>query len=548
MNICKKCGAEFEIFDKDLEFYKKIDSPAPTFCPLCRLKRRMMFRNERHLYSRKCDLCNKDFLAIYDKNAGFPVYCYDCWWSHEWDAKKYAAEYNPNLPFFEQLKSLFNKVPHLGIVISYCENSEYANYTNYSKNCYLAFGCHESEDSYYGWRMHNGLACVDCTQTDRGKYLYECVDCNDGYELFFSQDCENCTDSYFLYDCKSCQDCMFSTGLRNKKNYIFNKKYTPEEYKTEKAKFDFGSNKALSEAKEIFKKFLLEYPRRALFIVNSENSFGDHIINSKDVRFGFNVKDIYEGAYLESCNELKDAMDSCFCGWPAELNYEGISAGCVNSYNVKFTSTSWTCVNVEYSESCHHSKDLFGCYGLRHKNSFCILNKQYEPSEYLALKKKIIEDMKARKEYGEFFPAELSPFAYNEAVVFDYYPLTREQALNQGFSWKEPNPKDYLPQVFDVPDKINDVPDSITKEILACEKCGKNYKIVAHELLFYRKFNLPIPRNCFDCRHQSRMHQRSSQNLYERKCDKCGTAIKSVYADNRPEKVYCEGCYLGEVY
>jgi len=38
---CQNCKKEFEITNDDFGFYKKIGVPAPTFCPECRLKRRM---------------------------------------------------------------------------------------------------------------------------------------------------------------------------------------------------------------------------------------------------------------------------------------------------------------------------------------------------------------------------------------------------------------------------------------------------------------------------------------------------------------------------
>ncbi|MBI4127278.1 hypothetical protein HY463_01065 [Candidatus Peregrinibacteria bacterium] len=548
MKVCINCGNSFEITDSDRAFYDKIKVPEPTFCPECRNQRRMIFRNERNLYQRKCDLCNKTFLAIYDVGSPFPVYCYDCWWSDKWDAMSYGKEYDKSRPFFDQIKDLFNQVPHLGIVTAYCENSDYANYTNYSKNCYLVFGCHAAEDCYYGWRMHDGLQCIDCAQLDKSKYCYECVDCDECYSLLFSQDCSHCSDSAFLYDCKSCQNCLFSAGLRNKQYCIFNKQYSKEVYEKEKGKLDFGSRKNIKDAGKKFAEFLREYPRRATFIINSENVSGDHIINSKNVELGFNIKNIYEGAYLESCEDLKDGMDSTFTGWPSELNYEGISAGCVNSYNCKFCDSSWTVSNLEYCNACHHSKDLFGCIGLRHKNEYCILNKQYAQSEYEELKKQIVADMNARKEYGEFFPAELSPFAYNESVACDYYPLEKKDASVKGYAWKDPNPKDYRVPTCEVQDHIRDIPDTITKEILACENCGRNYKIVSQELQFYKTNKLPIPIYCFNCRHQARMKQRNPGKLWRRECSKCKTAINTSYSPDRPEKVYCEKCYLEAVY
>jgi hypothetical protein len=65
IKICKQCNLNFDITDKDFEFYDKISPifnsekfqiPKPKFCPDCRQQRRFAFRNERNLYKRKCDL------------------------------------------------------------------------------------------------------------------------------------------------------------------------------------------------------------------------------------------------------------------------------------------------------------------------------------------------------------------------------------------------------------------------------------------------------------------------------------------------------------
>lgn len=61
---CKHCSANFDITDKDLEFYDNISPifagvkypvPSPTLCGDCRLQRKMPWRNERKLYKRECD-------------------------------------------------------------------------------------------------------------------------------------------------------------------------------------------------------------------------------------------------------------------------------------------------------------------------------------------------------------------------------------------------------------------------------------------------------------------------------------------------------------
>ena len=45
--------------------------------------------------------------------------------------------------------------------------------------------------------------------------------------------------------------------------------------------------------------------------------------------------------------------------------------------------------------------------------------------------------MKETGEYGEFLRPELSCFGYNESTAHTYYPTTKQQAMEQGFKWKD---------------------------------------------------------------------------------------------------------------
>ena len=85
IKTCKISGREFEITERDQEFYKKIGVPEPTLCPSERRRRRLAFRNERNLYPRKCDLSGEDVVSPYHAGASFPVYKSELWWGDEWD-------------------------------------------------------------------------------------------------------------------------------------------------------------------------------------------------------------------------------------------------------------------------------------------------------------------------------------------------------------------------------------------------------------------------------------------------------------------------------
>jgi len=201
-------------------------------------------------------------------------------------------------------------------------------------------------------------------------------------------------------------------------------------------------------------------------------------------------------------------------------------------------------------QCCQTAAHCFGCVGIR-KKEYCILNKQYTKDEYEELVPRIIEHMKSTREYGEFFPVELSPYHYNETTAQEYFPLEKEKVLSRGWKWEEELPftTGKETKTWDqIPENIDDVPEDIIDDILACEVTKKNFRITKQELLFYKKFRIPIPRLHPDERHRLRMAQRNPRHLWDRECGKCGKGMKTTYSPERSEIVYCEECYLKEVY
>lgn len=150
-------------------------------------------------------------------------------------------------------------------------------------------------------------------------------------------------------------------------------------------------------------------------------------------------------------------------------------------------------------------------------------------------------------EWGEFFPIALSPFSYNETVAQEYFPLTKEEALERGYKWRDDtntSPDSQRVRTVKLQDNIKDIPDSILDQVLTCESSGKPYKIQKAELKFYKKMNLPIPRFHPDIRHKKRLEFRNPRKLWTRTCDACKKEIQTTYAPGRPEKILCEECYL----
>ena len=156
--------------------------------------------------------------------------------------------------------------------------------------------------------------------------------------------------------------------------------------------------------------------------------------------------------------------------------------------------------------------------------------------------------MKKTGEWGEFFPITLSLQPYNYTVANDYFPLTEKTAKEKGITWKE------LPDIAtsgiktSVPNNIKETPSSITKEIIRCESCGKNYRIIAQELELSMKIDVPLSHYCANCRTLNLKNWKNPRKLWDRQCTKCSTSIQTTYSPDRPESVYCEKCYLEAVY
>lgn len=579
---CQNCRQDFSVEEEDFNFYQKIKVPPPTFCPPCRLQRRVAFRNERSLYKRECGLCGQGIVSMYSAEKPFPVYCSQCWWSDRWDPMHFGQEYDFNKSFFEQFRELMHKVPRPNMRLVNSVNSDYCNYVADAKNSYLCFGSIEIEDCLYG-NPYESKYCVDTYLARECEYCYECIDCEKLTSSLFAQDCANSMNLLYCFDCKNCQDCIGSVGLRNKKYCIFNEEVGKEEYQKAREEILRRGYPALREVQERFSRLKLQVPRRYATILQSDDVAGDHIVQSKNARKCFDVKRCQDTRHCIRLIDAQDTHDTNYCEY-LELCYDYF--GFWKVARTKFSNTCGECADITYSDFCSSSNDLFGCIALQ-KKQYCILNKQYSKEEYSQRMGKIIEhmntmpytDQKGRVyKYGEYFPLELSPFAYNESVVQEYFPLTKEQIEARGYAWKEPEEKNYQVTLASeqVPDTLQQAGTDITQQVIGCAHGGKcthqctvAFRIIPQELEFYQRMNIPLPRACPNCRHHDRLALRNPFTLWQRKCqcagvqsenfdyrntaahshgeDHCPNEFETSYSPERPEIIYCEACYQNEV-
>ena len=566
---CQNCKQNFVIESQDFDFYQKMQVPAPTFCPECRFQRRLMFRNEHFLYKVKSAFSGKEIFSMHPPESDLKIYENEIWYSDKWNALDYGREYDFSRPFFEQLNELFKAVPVFALSVIRGVNSAYSNNFDGYKNCYMCFNGNYCEDCMYSVTLSNSKNCMD---------LVACSKCENCYESFWLESCTSClysvqcSDSYNLWFCKNCvgcNDCFGSVNLRNKKYHIFNQPYTKEKYMEKLKEFRLYSHVSIEKLKRQAREFWLEHPVKFLQGLKNLNVTGEYIYNSKNTKDSFLVREAENVRYTSyiGIGPLRNCYDYSVWGNGAELLYEAVNTG-LGVYNVKFSNECWPEVrDSEYSLFCQSSSRLFGCVGMRNKK-YAILNKEYSQEAFEKLREQIVAHMDAMPyvdkngrayKYGEFFPPMMSPYAYNHAPAHEHFPLTKEKTESMGCFWKDAEDRGYAitRKASEFPDIIAGVQDSIVQDIILCEEweqnelsarlhnCTKAFRISPSELIFYRRYNLSLPRRCFYSRH----HDRLQFKLWHRKCmnQECPNEFETSYSPDRPEVVYCERCYQQEI-
>jgi hypothetical protein len=376
---------------------------------------------------------------------------------------------------------------------------------------------------------------------------YECINVFKSNGLIFGRNTTDSMDSVFTLNCSGLNNCFGCVNLKNKSHHFFNEPMSPEEYRKTVNEI-MGSYSKIQEFQKKFEEFSLKFPRRENNNLKTVNSTGDFLMECKNVFNSFEVMGVEDSKNIFSARYPSNSNGVVGYGFKSEYLLECVAVG-YSSFVIGSHSSS-NSQNIFYSFGLKNCHDCVGCDGLKNA-SYCILNKQYSKEEYGELKDQIFEELRKNNQLGLMLPPELAPFAYNETIAQDNMPLTKEEALAQGFHWEDDVQKTEGKETLqpeNILDHIKDVPDSITKEILKCIGCNRNYKITEQELLFYKKMILPIPRKCFYCRHYDRVVRRGPYKFWNRQCDKCQKDIITNYAPDQPEIVYCESCYQKEVY
>ncbi len=548
---CTTCSDEFYLSSLELKLLDTVSPVAghsflpPSQCPVCREKTRLCFRNEKSLYKRKCDSTGKSIISMYRPDVNLKVYDRDYWWNESFNPLSYAREFDFSRSFFEQFEELYLDVPHSSIYhMSRNENSNYSNYALDTKDCYYSFSVVKSEGCLYVANVNDCLNCLDCLSSVNCELCYECVDCSGCYSSSFLTRCKDCKDSAFCSYCYNCSDCIGCSNLHRAKFCIFNEQLGEEEYlKRKKELFPLTRFKQ-AEFEKKSSSLCSKQPKRYAQIINSENSSGNYIKNSKNCYNCFDVENVEDCSHLTRSFDCRDSSDGYGISGH-ELTYQVMSG---RGQRLSFAISSYDNSDCSYIVSCFNCLNVFGSVGLR-KQSFCLLNKKYSPDEYAKLIVRVAEHMKKTGEWGKFFPKSLSPFGYNETISNELYPCSKEEATEAGFHWS-----DYKQALSEFENVYTEetLPEDLSlidgEPVVLCKETKRPFRVTKQEINFYRANGIPLPTLSPDSRYRKRLLRRNPKKVWRRACEECGEFLQSTYSLEKPELVYCGECYSKEVF
>lgn len=562
--ICQNCKNVFILNEDLILFCGKMQVPTPTFCPSCRFFRRSMWRNEHFLFRKKDENTGELIFSGYPPDSIAKVYEHSYWWSDKWDPKSYGIDYDFNTPFFPQFYELLGSVPLCARAMKNSVNSEYCNNVTNVKNCYLSFNAKNSENICYGFHFSGSNDCFDVYETKDSRLCYETFSVVDSERVFWSSNCAECYNVWFSDNCRNCTDCFGCVNLRSKKYCIFNEQYTKDEYLIKVNELYSGSFKDKNKVLEKISEFQKGFPAQYMHGNRNKNVTGDYIYASNNVVDSFEIHNVDNAQYCQFVRKSKDVCDFTSWGGSCELIYDSISCG-ESSQNLRFCFECWpSCHDLDYCVECHSSSYCFGCVGLQ-KGQYCIFNKQYSKEEYFLLRNKIINQMNNLPyksvegciyTYGEFFPPEFSPFKYEESAASDYF---RTEVYK-----KIPNQNKIEISSVDLPESVESVDESIVSKVISCQheqncthRCVGAFKITEMELQFYKRFNVPLPRECPNCRFYVRMSKLNPVSYRVGTCscvnkehnheNQCKNVFKTNYSIYNSKILYCEDCYKQDV-
>lgn len=405
--------------------------------------------------------------------------------------------------FFIEFQRLF--VDHIKppiVRFAQNDNSDYCHCWFGTKNAYLTFvAWNRAENIFYCTQAWDNVTNIYSSSLvfNNSTNVYSSRSISNSYNVFYSQYIYNSSDMWFCSNCIWCKNCIDCNGLENLSYCIDNKQHTKEEYEKKKKSYEIKDYIALHQKafSYVSKNFVIE------------DSGWYWLYKCTDVSYGFNAMNFMTGNNIV-----------CSDGWTLWSShfYDCMDTGTNSNYfyGICYWGENWEhcymwsyiseCNNVYYSYFLEWCSFCLGCIWLKNKQ-FCIFNQQYSKEERHAKVDEIFSAMEQEGRLGEFFPATMNPFYFNDTAAYLIDPsFTKEEVTKLWYLRRDEPVKVDIPEGVELV-KVSElanfesfdasgaryIDSSILNKIIVDEQWNY-YRIIKMEYDFLVKHGLPLPR------------------------------------------------------
>ncbi len=378
-------------------------------------------------------------------------------------------------------------------------NSEFNYIVLWSNNSYLSIVVVDSENIFYCYNIFWSKYIYNSILIQNSNNIYQSRCVNSSSNIYYSS---NISDSSNIYLCSNlvwCNFCINCNWLQNQKYHINNQQKTKEEYDIymkEINNFTFyekNTDNTKIKWSNIWNNIIWQFNRLCDNIIDWYMNY--QIKNGKNIIL-WNATDL-----------LEDCIDCCSIWWTKSDNIYAcmwVWYWCSNVY--WSIECSPFCNNVYYGYLLESCSFCLGCIWLKNK-SYCILNKQYTKEEWYEKVDEIFWQMDANGTLGEFFPASMNPFYFNDTAAYLIDPsFTREEVIAKWYLRRDEPIRVDIPEgaltvkstdldkfeSFD--NQWNRVINSDILKYIIQDEFWNIYRIVKMEYDFLVKYGLPLPR------------------------------------------------------
>ncbi len=412
-----------------------------------------------------------------------------------------GLDYDFSMNFFENYKRLYKNAKFPSLVNIWSENCDYSDISVFVRNAYLSFTTvTDCENVLYSVNIKDGSRNIynSVMVWDKCENVYMSSGILRSMNVYYSQNILNSSDVWFSTNLVWCHECISCNWLENASYYINNISYSQKEFLAKK--HELLKNKSWFEWLRTKEKIV----SGNVGSTNITGALNFECHNITNGVYNYRVTDGKNIIFVGLPNWNNNIYDTYNAGSPVGNNMFGVMGAGWEHIYLSLHNNNGMC-NF-YSILLDESSFCLGCFWLKNKQ-YCILNKQYSKEDWLVLADKIFTQMENDKILGDFFPATMNPYYFNDTVASMFnIGLSKEEIKKEWFMWREEELRVDIPdgletiqhsdlsqyESFDDTGKWQ-IDEQILKKVII-DANGNSYRIMPIERDFLQKHSLPLPR------------------------------------------------------